>query len=166
MKNFLSVLIVSLMCISSFGQNKKFDKLLKRSLKKTVPILKIKEVNNLDAYLFLDARESKEFETSHIRNSKNIGFDNFDLKKTIAAFPNKSKAIVIYCSIGIRSEIIGEKLIKAGYTNIYNLYGGIFEWKNQLNIVVDSEEKPTENVHTFSKEWSRWLQKGKKIYEK
>jgi len=33
----------------------------------------------------------------------------------------------VYCSLGIRSEVIAKKLKKAGYTNVFNLYGGIFE---------------------------------------
>ena len=51
-----------------------------------------------------------------------------------------------------------------GYKNVYNLYGGIFEWKNQDLPVFDSNNKETENVHAFSKEWSQYLTKGKKVY--
>ena len=39
--------------------------------------------------------------------------------------------IIVYCSIGVRSEDIGEKLKELGYTKILNLYGGIFDWKNK-----------------------------------
>ena len=46
-----------------------------------------------------------------------------------------------------------------------NLYGGIFEWKNNDFTVVDTNEEPTEDVHTFSKEWSQWLLKVNKIYD-
>ena len=45
------------------------------------------------------------------------------------------------------------------------MYGGIFEWKNKGFKVFDSEEKETENVHAFSKEWSKWLKKGVKVYD-
>ena len=60
----------------------------------------------------------------------------------------------MYCSLGIRSETVGEKLKAAGYTNVYNLYGGIFEWKNKDFTVLDAEEKETNEVHTFNKYWS------------
>ena len=76
----------------------------------------------------------------------------------------KNTKIVVYCSLGIRSEDIAEKLKKAGYTNVLNLYGGIFEWKNNNYNVFSSGGKATEKVHTFSKEWSKWLLKGEKIY--
>ena len=94
-----------------------------------------------------------------------VGYDNFDIASVEKQYPNKDDKIVVYCSLGIRSETVGEKLKKAGYTNVYNLYGGIFEWKNKDFSVIDSEEKETEKVHTFNKDWSKWLEKGEKIYE-
>ena len=71
----------------------------------------------------------------------------------------------MYCSLGIRSEDIAEKIQAAGFSNVFNLYGGIFEWKNQDNTIVTEENTPTQKVHTFNKEWSKWLHKGIKIYE-
>ena len=53
-----------------------------------------------------------------------------------------------------------------GYTNVQNLYGGIFEWKNKGNSVVDSTNIVTQNVHTFSKQWRVYLKSGVAIYEK
>jgi hypothetical protein len=32
-------------------------------------------------------------------------------------------------------------------------------------MVVDPSGKPTEKVHTYNKEWSRWLWNGEKVYE-
>ena len=150
----------------AFSQSKKFDKLLKRSLKESVPVLKINEVSSTDAYLLLDTREVKEFEVSHLKNAKQVGYDFFNIDSVLKEYPDKNQPILVYCSIGIRSELIGEKLLKAGYKNVHNLYGGIFEWKNQSHEVVDKNEAPTEEVHTFSKEWSKWLTNGEKVYEK
>jgi hypothetical protein len=45
------------------------------------------------------------------------------------------------------------------------LFGGIFEWKNNNFTVYNSKEEATENVHAFSKDWSKWLLKGKKVYD-
>ena len=87
------------------------------------------------------------------------------LKETSSKLIDKNATIIVYCSVGIRSEDIAEKLQKAGYKNVFNLFGGIFEWKNKQNTVVDSTNNPTEKVHTFSKEWSKWLKKGIKVYE-
>ncbi len=112
----------------------------------------------------LDAREKEEYEVSHIKNAIHIGYDYFKMKTFKKLGIPKDSCIVVYCSLGIRSEDISEKLKKAGYTNVYNLYGGIFEWKNNNYPVVDTIGKTTEKVHAFSKEWGKWLLKGEKIY--
>ena len=72
---------------------------------------------------------------------------------------------LVYCSIGVRSENIGEKLQQLGYTNVYNLYGGIFEYKNEGGTVYNLQNKPTDSVHTYNKKWSKYLTKGNKVYE-
>ena len=82
---------------------------------------------------------------------------------SVAEIP-KSDTIVVYCSIGYRSERIGEKLLAAGYKNVFNLYGGIFDWKNNDRVVVDSKNEPTEKVHSYNKTWGLFLDKGEKVY--
>jgi len=118
--------------------------------------------------LILDSRERKEFEVSHLRNAQYIGFKEFDslvLEKFSSDLSaDKNRLIVIYCSIGVRSEIIGKKLIKHGFTNVYNLYGGLFEWVNKGGSVFHNGIQ-TQKVHAYSKKWSRYLAKGIKIYE-
>jgi 3-mercaptopyruvate sulfurtransferase SseA len=66
--------------------------------------------------------------------------------------------------VGYRSEKISEKLKQAGFKDVSNLYGGIFEWVNQGNPVVDENGKITDNIHAYSKTWGVWLNKGVKVY--
>lgn len=112
----------------------------------------------------LDARKIEEFETSHLKDAIWVGYNSFNLKRITSLIPEKEHPIVVYCSVGVRSEDIGEKLKKAGYTNVKNLYGGIFLWKNLGYTVYDNSDKPTEKVHVFGKEWAPLLTNGKKIY--
>ena len=159
---FVSILIVQ------FGFSQKtLSKLLKQQNKETIPYISVEELNSSNEdIILLDSREPKEFKTSHLKNAKCVGYDFFNMDSTATQLPNnKDVKIVVYCSLGIRSEDVAEKLKKAGYTNVFNLYGGIFEWKNKDMTVYDSEEKVTENVHTFNKDWSKWLKKGTKIYD-
>lgn len=114
--------------------------------------------------IFLDAREKNEFDVSHIKNAVFVGYDNFD-PNNVKEIP-KEKQVVVYCSVGYRSEKISEKLIELGYTNVSNLYGGIFEWKNAGKPVYDPEGNETEKVHAYDKLWGRWLKAGKKCYNK
>lgn len=159
MKYFLYILFST----SIFAQTP-IDKLLSKFNKKNIPYVTIEEFKKLKHPILLDTREEKEFDISHIQNAYNVGYDNFNTKSVKQKYSNLNDTIVVYCSVGIRSETIGTKLKKLGYKNVYNLYGGIFEWKNNKQLVVDNNQEITDNVHVFSKEWSEYLIKGKKVY--
>lgn len=142
------------------------SELLKKYNNESIPYISVEELamQKTDAIL-LDARELKEYDVSHLKDALYVGYDEFNLKNTTKQLNNKDQMIVVYCSLGVRSEDIAEQLKKEGYTNVYNLFGGIFEWKNNNHKVYDNKEEPTENVHAFSKKWSKWLLKGNKIYD-
>ncbi|MFY0629873.1 MAG: rhodanese-like domain-containing protein [Flavobacteriaceae bacterium] len=163
MKNFtLSILL--LISISSFAQED-LKGLLKKYNTESIPYITIDSLRKVsNDVILLDAREKREFTVSHLKNAMYVGYDRFNLKKTLKKLPNKDAKIVVYCSLGVRSEDIAEKLKNAGYSNVLNLYGGIFEWKNNGYRVFDYKNRETNKVHTCTKEWSKWLLKGEKVY--
>ncbi len=158
--------IISLCCCLQLQAQDSLQTLLKKYNTEQIPYIQVAElVRDSTDVILLDSREPREFKVSHLKNAVCVGYDRFDLAKTLNMLPkDKRSKIVVYCSLGIRSEDIAEQLYKAGYTNVFNLYGGIFEWKNQGNPVFDARAKLTEKVHTFNKTWGQWLQKGKKVY--
>ena len=163
MKIILSYIFV-LLAFSSFSQET-LAELLDKHNKHSVPYISVDELaDDKSLIILLDTREPSEFNVSHLKNAINVGYDDFKLKTITKQLPDKNSKIVLYCSLGIRSEVIAEKLKKAGYTNVFNLYGGIFEWKNNDLPIYNLEENETHDVHTFSKAWSIWLLKGKKVY--
>ena len=163
MKQLIFILLYFITPLS-FCQNSLSDLLSKHNTK-NIAYMSVQELAMpKTTALILDAREVNEFNTSHIKNAIYVGYNHFNIKTIKDLFPNKSSLIVVYCSLGIRSENIAYKLKKAGYNSVFNLYGGIFEWKNNNFSVVDRENNETEKVHVFSKEWSKWLTKGEKIY--
>ena len=161
------ILILLFACFTTQASaQKNIDELLKQYNDNGVPYITAEELAMPKTKaIILDSREPKEYKVSHIKGATCVGYDNFSIDSIQKLYPNKDEKIVVYCSLGIRSETVGEKLKAAGYTNVYNLYGGIFEWKNKDFTVLDSEEKETNQVHTFNKDWSKWLEKGQKIYE-
>lgn len=137
-----------------------FDKKIAKTINFTIPVVGVEELKEIqEDVIILDARPKGEYEVSHIEGAKRIGYKKLDESQLEGI--DKDEQIVIYCSIGYRSEKVGEKLKKMGYKNVYNLYGSIFEWVNQGNQVVDKNNKPTEKVHTYNKRWSKWVEDGK-----
>ena len=70
----------------------------------------------------------------HIPEQKHInGTDAFipydDIENQLDKLPQGKEAkIVLYCKTGRMSQIAAEKLAERGYTNVYNVVGGIVEW--------------------------------------
>jgi len=166
MKNKILSLLFLLLGISTYAQ-KSLDDLLEKYNKNNVPYISVTELRMLQSrgdVVIIDSREKNEFEVSHLSSAIFVGYNHFNIKAFLKNNIDKETPIVVYCTLGIRSEIVANKLIKAGYTNVKNLYGGICEWKNKGYRVLDSTNHETENVHTFSKQWGFWLLKGTKIY--
>ncbi len=137
--------------------NPDFDQTIRSYLDFSVPIITVGELaETKDEYVLLDAREPDEYAVSHIEGAKYIGFKDFD-RTALEGLP-KDKPIVLYCSIGYRSEKTGEKLQELGFTEVKNLYGSIFEWVNQGHPVVDNVGVETKEVHAYSKKWGKWIE--------
>ena len=161
----LTILLYLFNIVSTFAQES-ISKLLKTYNTESIPYILVEELATQESKtILLDARETKEYNISHLEDAIHVGYDFFDINLVTESFTDKSAKIVVYCSLGIRSEDIAEQLKKEGYTNVYNLFGGIFEWKNNDLNVYNNKNELTEDVHTFSEEWSHWLLKGNKIYD-
>lgn len=141
-------------------KDKEFDQKVNSYLSYSAPVISVNDAYlKKSDYIFLDAREFAEYEISHIPGSRYVGYDQFKVEK-IKDIP-KDKKIVVYCSIGYRSEKIATKLKKQGYTHVFNLYGSLFEWVNAGYETTDHLGKPTIKVHTYNKKWSQWVKNPK-----
>lgn len=162
MKNYLFLLML-VVSLSSCGQ-KTFDEKMQSLYKNTVPLIKADSLNQqLGEVILLDTRAPEEYRISHLPGARLVDYDNYKVKD-LKDIP-KDAPIVVYCSVGYRSERVGEKLKANGYTNVQNLYGGIFDWKNTGKEVIGSNNMPTDSVHTYNKSWGKWLFKGIKVYD-
>lgn len=132
--------------------------------KHSIPYMYAKNISNVNDFYFLDAREEAEFVVSKIPNAYFVGFDKFSIEKAKKIIVKNNIPLIVYCSVGVRSEKIAEQLKNAGFTNVYNLWGGIIDWKNNNRTITNSSNQPTNLVHTYSKNWSRFLKNGEAIY--
>lgn len=150
-------------CAQQKVKNGAYNTMLKILLKHNVTeISALVAHQNFNDYVFLDSRERNEFEVSHIKNAIWIGYNDFDVSRI--KLISKNKKIIIYCSVGARSENISNKLINNGFTSVSNMYGGIFEWVNEGFQVYNQQNKPTNRVHAYNKTWGIWLKRGEKVY--
>lgn len=169
MKNifFLSLFIL----LGQFGfsqavESDEYDHMLEKLLKSDVPEVDVEEAYDLFLYsdvVFIDTREKREYDVSHIDGAIWVGYNNFKLSRLDGI--DKDTKIIAYCSVGLRSENITRKLMKKGFTDVSNLYGSIFEWVNQEKEIVDDHGLSTEEVHPYNEKWGKWLTEGEKVYD-
>lgn len=161
------LLLFVLQSLMACGQQS-YDEKLQTLYENTVPLIQPQDLKGKlknQKLVILDTRSAKEYSVSHLANARFIDYDRFDIAQ-VKDIP-KDVEIVVYCSVGYRSEKIGEKLQDAGFQNVNNLYGGLFQWKNNDLEVVNQNGAVTDSVHTYNEDWGQWLQAGKgiKVYE-
>ena len=118
MKRFnILLLIFQLSFSSSFSQiSKNYQKII--SQYKELPSITIDDALKIEkSAIFIDTREYNEYKISHIQNSILLSFNNPNWN-VLDKIP-KNKAIIVYCSVGARSQNIGIKLRKKGFKNVH-----------------------------------------------
>ena len=163
-KYLLALLLVPVLCIFSTtvkAQSIAYKALLTTLYDSKFPVLKPAQISELSTYQVLDTREKEEFEVSHLKDAAWVGYDTFPLQNVASL--DKNKPVLVYCTVGARSQEIGKKLKDAGFKEVYNLYGGLIEWANEGKPIFHGDST-TQKVHTYSKSWGIWLTKGEKVY--
>ena len=163
----LALLIFSA-CRQTDGDNPTtYDRLLRTLYRNTVPVVRPGQLATMlakkpEAVLLLDTRTPAEYKVSHLSNARFVDFASFE-KNTFADLP-RNQTVVVYCSVGYRSERVGERLKALGFQDVRNLYGGIFQWVNEGRPVYN-RQGATQNVHPYSPLWSPWLKSGQQVYK-
>jgi rhodanese-related sulfurtransferase len=160
-------LLFSLWPFLSIGQNPPgFETMVNALLNGKVDTISTRQLHEKiehEEVFVLDSRESKEYLVSHIRGARYVGYDDFQISRVVDI--QHDSPIVVYCSVGKRSEDIAMKLKAAGYSNVLNHWGGIFDWTNQGYEVVNVHNEPVEIVHPYSRTWGIWVNRYEKVYE-
>jgi rhodanese-related sulfurtransferase len=96
---------------------------------KEISVQELKEkIDNGEDFQLIDVREEFEYEVS------NLGGILIEADKVA-----KDKPVIVQCRSGKRSAAAIMQLETLGYTNLYNLQGGILAWANEID--------PTINVY-------------------
>ena len=143
-----------------------YQQLLRTIYRHTVPTVPAtelaRELQQATPPLLLDVRTPAEFRVSHLAGARFVDFDSVSTVQF--ADLDRAQPVVVYCSVGLRSERLGERLHALGFRQVRNLYGGLFEWVNEGHPVVNAAGA-TANVHPYSTFWGSWLRRGRKVYK-
>ena len=86
-------------------------------------------IDNKEDFQLIDVRETFEYEMSNL-NGLNIPLAGLLLE---ADQISKDKPVIMQCRSGARSAAAVNQLEKQfGFTNLYNLKGGILAWKAEF----------------------------------
>ena len=78
--------------------------------------------------LVIDIRATNEFQQGHIAGSKNVLMSQFDPESKLLA-PAKSLPVVVVCKTGMTATGAAKRLVKAGFSEVHVLDGGIAAWQ-------------------------------------
>lgn len=96
---------------------------------KKITALEAKEVMDSEDVIILDVRSRDEYEKEHIQNAVSLPSTEIE-SLAEEMLPDKNTTILIYCKTGKKSAEAAEKLVKMGYTRVYD-FGGIEDWPYQ-----------------------------------
>ncbi|MDQ6911526.1 MAG: rhodanese-like domain-containing protein [Verrucomicrobiota bacterium] len=105
--------------------------------------------------VLLDVRTKAEFAVSHIRGARQVEPGS---NANAIGLP-RDQPIVTYCSVGYRSGAFAKKLQDAGYKNVENMSGSIFEWANEGR-PIERDGKRVEKVHPYNAKWGKLLKQS------
>ncbi|HEY8834388.1 MAG TPA: rhodanese-like domain-containing protein [Chthoniobacterales bacterium] len=106
------------------------------------------------APVLLDVRTPEEWNVSHLPGARRV--DPNAAVDTAAAGLSKETPIVTYCAVGYRSGEMADRLRAAGFGNVHNLEGSIFQWANEHRPLVHGDERVS-IVHPYNTFWGRLL---------
>jgi rhodanese-related sulfurtransferase len=77
----------------------------------------------------LDVRTPGEFAEGHVEGARLIDFQSGNFENEIAAL-DKNATYAVYCRSGNRSGQAVKTMQDAGFTNVFNMNGGVIDWAN------------------------------------
>jgi rhodanese-related sulfurtransferase len=77
----------------------------------------------------LDVRTPGEYAEGHLQNAQLIDFQSGNFENEILSL-DKNATYAVYCRSGSRSGQAVKVMQDAGFTNVFNMNGGVIDWTN------------------------------------
>jgi len=88
------------------------------------------ELMEKEAAFVLDVRTPNEWDGGFINGAHFMNYYDEDFKERLAKL-NKDVPVLVYCKVGGRSGSAMDMMKGMGFTEVYNLSGGIDAWASQ-----------------------------------
>lgn len=133
MKKLLSIVFLTSILIScSNGQTTSLLSASKFSAK-------LKELPDAP---ILDVRTPEEFSNGHLEHAINYDWNGTEFENQIKSL-DKSKPVFVYCLSGGRSSQAANKMRSEGFKEVYEMEGGLMQWRSQnLPETISNESLP------------------------
>ena len=95
-----------------------------------ITVSELKQLKDSKAdFQLIDVREAHELDICE------IGGEHIPMGEVMDNLDkiSKTKQLVVHCKAGGRSAAICNALQASGFTNVYNLKGGILAWSNEID---------------------------------
>lgn len=102
--------------------------------------------------LLLDVRTPDEFGQGHLKGALNVDIRDAVFKQRIANL-DKTKPVFVYCLAGSRSAEAVKALQQQGFTEIYDLKGGILKW-GAAEKPLEAPTQPSKPMGISEAEWN------------
>jgi rhodanese-related sulfurtransferase len=151
-------------CLACFGGGclnySSFDEMAAAMCEGSAPDVGWSALPN-DAF-YIDVRYREEFNVSHLKGARHCEWVDSELHDW-QLLPRDS-TIIVYCSVGKRSEAAAEFLMSQGFKEVYNLKGGLFDGFNR-GIAIDGRGNIMDTIHGYNVKWGQWITRGVVVYE-
>ncbi len=114
----------------------------------------VRRLGTEDRPVLIDTRAREEYAVSHLSGA--VWAETPAQIRTALRDVPKERAVVLYCSVGVRSSKAAATLLKDGRGNVSNLRGSIFQWANEGR-AIERDGKSVTTVHPYNRKWGELL---------
>lgn len=132
MKKIFSIVLFlsSLTFFGACGNNNTGSGAKSNSVKETISIDEFeKKLSQTTNAQLVDVRTPEEYAGGHLANAVNMDIKSENYKDQFSKL-DKSKPVFVYCLAGARSAKAATIMQEMGFTEVYNMDGGINKWRN------------------------------------
>ena len=132
-KTLVGLFLVSTMGLASCGNAQTKEETNQKTeqaqvINKDIDVEKFASLVDEGNGLLLDVRTDGEFAAGHLKGATQIDYNGADFEGKIAEL-DKTTPVYVYCRSGARSGQAAKIMKEMGFSEVYNLEGGIMAWE-------------------------------------